>query len=460
VLQRDLRRIGERPRRGWVGARIALFLLVGIAAVGVAVVAFRASQAPTPIADGSITPAPNSGKPENAEWIRIPLRIPPPRSPAAPAQTAKEPKESEGEWWEHTIRPGDTLSSLFARAGLKPAVLHRVTSSSIETSALSRLKPGQHLQLRLTADGGIAELRHTIDPRRELRVTRNGSGFDSRLIEHELERRLQHASGVIHESLFLAAQDAGLPGSLTMALAEIFGWDIDFALSIRDGDQFTVLFEELYDQGERIGYGNILAAEFVNRGRTFTALRFEAPDGNAEYYAPDGQSMRKSFLRTPVKFSRISSKFDLRRRHPVLNRIRAHRGVDYAAPTGTPVRATGDGSVSFRGTKGGYGRTIVIRHPNGYSTLYAHLSRYAPKAKRGSRVQQGQVIAYVGKSGLATGPHLHYEFRVHGRHRNPLKVKLPKARPIPTRYRDAFEDQASPLLSKLERVKTVLLTAR
>jgi murein DD-endopeptidase MepM/ murein hydrolase activator NlpD len=258
------------------------------------------------------------------------------------------------------------------------------------------------------------------------------------------------AEARITSSLFVAGQEAGLSDNLIMQLAAIFGWDIDFALDIRAGDSFKLLFEQRFKDGRKVDEGPILAAEFSNRGDSLRAVRYTAPDGITGYYSETGMAMRKAFLRTPLKFTRISSNFNLRRRHPVLNRIRAHRGVDYAAPTGTPVKAAGDGVVVFAGTKGGYGKTVVLRHGGVYSTLYAHLSRYAGGLRRGQRVGQGAVIGYVGSTGLATGPHLHYEFQVNGIHRDPLNVPLPRAEGIPADQLPRFEAEAALLLAQLD----------
>jgi murein DD-endopeptidase MepM/ murein hydrolase activator NlpD len=245
-----------------------------------------------------------------------------------------------------------------------------------------------------------------------------------------------------------------------MELANIFGWDIDFALEIRAGDSFNLIYEEAYLDGEVFDNGNILAAEFTNRGKVFRAIRYQDDQGNSNYYSPDGSSMRKAFLRAPVDFRRISSRFRTARWHPVLGKKRPHKGVDYAAATGTPIKASGDGRVIFRGTKGGYGKTVIIKHGSQYTTLYGHMSRFNKKVKNGSRVQQGQTIGYVGKSGLATGPHLHYEFRVNGVHRNPLTVKIPAAAPIDKRYKSDFQHQSEPLLAKLDLMsRTQLATA-
>jgi murein DD-endopeptidase MepM/ murein hydrolase activator NlpD len=242
-----------------------------------------------------------------------------------------------------------------------------------------------------------------------------------------------------------------------MELANIFGWDIDFALDLRKNDQFSILYEKQFVDGEEIAAGNILAAEFSNRGKIFRAVRFVDPKGHSNYFTPEGDSMRKTFLRTPVDFARISSRFNLKRKHPVLNRIRAHKGVDYAASTGTPIKTTGDGRIIFRGRKGGYGRVVIVQHGQRYTTLYAHLSKFHSKRRSGSYVKQGQTIGYVGMSGLASGPHLHYEFRVNGVHRNPLTVSLPHAKPIDRKYLAAFKQQAQPLMSQLNQIKTVRL---
>jgi len=275
-----------------------------------------------------------------------------------------------------------------------------------------------------------------------------------------VELRQAYAAGTIEDSLFQSAQRAGLSDNLTMELAAIFGWDIDFALDIREGDHFAVVYEDKYLNGNKIGTGDIIAAEFTNRGTTYRAIRYTDASGHTDYYSPDGHSLRRAFLRTPVKFTRISSRFSLHRMHPILNRIRAHKGVDYAAPIGTPIRAAGDGKIIFRGRKGGYGRVIIIRHGSHYSTLYGHMSAFNSKVRLGSHVRQGQVIGYVGMSGLATGPHLHYEFRVNGVHRNPLTVKLPQAKPIEARYRDDFLRHAAPLVAQLELVKRTLLARK
>lgn len=353
-------------------------------------------------------------------------------------------------WHKVTVKSGDSLAKIFSRLGIPPRQLHDIVAQGGVAKKLTRIYPGQTLQFRTSEDDGLLELLYEIDDLNKVRVVRNESGFALGLTARKPERRTISASGTIENSLFVAAQRAKLPGNITMELAGIFGWDIDFALDIRRGDEFSVLYEDLYLDGERIGTGNILAAEFTNNGKMFQAVRYTDAKNHTDYYDASGHSMRKTFLRTPVSFSRISSRFSLGRKHPILNRIRAHKGVDYAASRGTPVKATGAGKIVLRGKKGGYGNTVVIQHGSTYSTLYAHLSSYARGQKTGSRVRQGQVIGYVGSSGLATGPHLHYEFRVSGTHRNPLTVRLPNAAPLAKAYQDDFSKASQSLLSQLE----------
>ena len=254
----------------------------------------------------------------------------------------------------------------------------------------------------------------------------------------KLEIRLAAVSGRIENSLFEAAQAAGLSEVLTLKLAEIFGWDIDFALDVQAGDTFGAIYEQQYWLGQKIADGPILAAEFSNQGNVYRAIGFRRSDGTIGYYTPDGQNLRRTFLRTPVKFSRVSSRFTESRYHPILKLWRAHTGVDYAAPIGTPIRATASGRITSLGWSGGYGNTVVIEHGNAVRTLYAHLSRFRTNMKAGQRVEQGEVIGYVGKSGLATGPHLHYEFLVDGRHENPLTSAYPGREPIAPEARESF----------------------
>lgn len=371
--------------------------------------------------------------------------------PIAPGgkQAGRSSDAADLEWHEVTVRPGDNMSLIFSRLGLKYAELHKIIGIGETTSGLKSLRPGQKIRIGL-ADEKIQKLIHEESLLRTLEVVRAGDHFEAAISVSEPERIVRTAAGVIDSSLFLSGQAAGLSDNLIMQLADIFGWDIDFVLDIRKGDHFAVVFEEYFKGDYKIRDGAILAAEFVNREKTFRAIRYVDENGAADYYADSGAAMRKAFLRTPVKFSRISSRFNLSRRHPILNTIRAHKGVDYAAPHGTPVKATGDGKIEFIGTNGGYGKMIVLRHGGSYSTAYAHLSRFARGMKQGKAVKQNQVIAYVGQTGLATGPHLHYEFRINGVHHNPLKVPFPKAEPLPEKYLADFRLKAEPLLAQLD----------
>jgi murein DD-endopeptidase MepM/ murein hydrolase activator NlpD len=354
------------------------------------------------------------------------------------------------DWRSVRVRPGDSLSVIFGRNGYSARDLHEIMSLGKETRALTRIHPGKEIRFLSDDAGLLAAMAYDLSESRVLEVRRGEGGFVARTIEHEIETRLAQASGTITDSLFMTASRAGLSDNLTMELAGIFGWDIDFSLDIRKNDRFSVIYEELFLHGEKLRDGRILAAEFVNRGKVHRAIHYTDADKRSDYYSPNGDSMRKAFLRSPVDFTRVSSRFNLNRRHPILNTIRAHRGVDYAAPTGTPVRATGDGRIVSLGTNGGYGKTIVIQHGSRYSTLYAHLNGYARGLRAGHTVRQGQVIGYVGMTGLATGPHLHYEFQVDGVHRDPLRVRLPDASPLQAKYIEDFQDYARPLLARLD----------
>ncbi|PRB79357.1 peptidoglycan DD-metalloendopeptidase family protein [Pseudomonas sp. MYb185] len=365
---------------------------------------------------------------------------------------AAEPAEAPApEWSSVTVAPGDTLSIVFQNAGLSANTLHAVVNSSKDAKAFTRLRVGQELELKLDDEGQLLGMRSKLNSLETIRVDRDGDSyaFSKDVIEPDVSTRF--ANGSIDSSLFVAAQNAGLSHNLTMQMANIFGYDVDFAREIRQGDSFEVLFEEKHIDDQRVGTGNILAARFTNRGKTYTAVRYTDRNGQSSYYRADGTSMRKAFIRTPVEFARISSRFNPGRRHPVLNKIRAHKGVDYAAATGTPIKATGDGRVVHVGRKGGYGNTVVIKHGQTYQTLYAHMSRYASGLRAGSNVSQGQVIGYVGATGLATGPHLHYEFQVNGTHVDPLSVKLPASDPIPQGERTAFMALSNQLMASLDQ---------
>ena len=351
-----------------------------------------------------------------------------------------------------TVKSGDTLTHVFRRVGLGAKQVYQVTQIDKKSKNLNRLSPGQTFDFELS-DKSLNKLTYHVDKTHKIIVERTNNGeFEIKKENREYEARVTYAKADITTSLFDAAQDAGLSDNLTMDLAHIFGWDIDFALDIRKGDKFVVMYEELFLDGERVRDGNILAAEFINQGKSFQAIRYTDAKNNSNFYSADGKSMRKAFLRSPVDFTRISSRFG-KRYHPTLKKRKSHNGVDYAASRGTPIKAAGDGKIIWRARKGGYGKTVMIKHGSRYTTLYAHMKSYNRKAKRGSHVKQGQVIGYVGTTGRSTGPHLHYEFRVNGAHRNPLTVKLPNAASIKKEYLSDFLSKSRPLMARLDIVK-------
>lgn len=374
--------------------------------------------------------------------------------------TTTSPETTELNELTHVVKSGENLSTIFSQLELSKVDLHNIIHANATGKEFASIRPGKRLLAKVNQNGELEQLFYAKNAIDTLIASRTDTSFDVKKVSKQIDRHISSAEGTIHSSLFLDGKEAGLPEKTIMELANIFAWDIDFALSLREGDRFTVVYEKLFVDGKEINSGNILSAEFVNQDHIFTALRFEDKKGNSSYYSPDGKSMRKAFLRTPVDFARISSHFNLKRKHPVLNRIRAHKGVDYAAKTGTPIKTTGDGKIVFRGRKGGYGRVVIVQHGQKYSTLYAHLSSFKKGQRNGSRVKQGQVIGYVGKSGLATGPHLHYEFRVNGVHRNPLTVKLPHADPINSSLMAEFKAQTEPLLAQLNKVKANSLLAQ
>jgi len=391
---------------------------------------------------------------------------------ASDMQTSEQASSDEGKPEDQTGEPvaetdplaksvvvanGDTLSTVFAKVGLSPAVMHAVLASSPDAKQLSRLKIGQTLEFQLTEQGELASLRSKLNSLETLALEQTPKGYVFKKEQVKPEVSTVYARGEIDSSLFLAAKRAGLSHNLTMDLANVFGYDIDFALDIRKGDSFEVIYEEKTVEGKRVGTGNILAARFTNRGKTYSAVRYTSKDGSTSYYNADGTSMRKAFIRTPVDFARISSRFSNGRKHPILNKIRAHKGVDYAAPHGTPIKSAGDGKVLLAGRKGGYGNTVIIQHGQRYRTLYAHMQGFAKGVRNGSTVKQGQIIGYIGTTGLSTGPHLHYEFQVDGVHVDPLGLKLPMADPIAKSEMPRFMQQSQPLMARMDEERATML---
>jgi murein DD-endopeptidase MepM/ murein hydrolase activator NlpD len=380
-------------------------------------------------------------------------------SVAAPVPAAPEEANFAFSTIEVVVSRNDTMDRLFRRFELNLGDLATLRGLPELRNQVDRLKPGEMLRI-MHRGGELVGMERKLSDSETLKVTRDENGFISDVLENPLEIRTRTASAVIDSSLFQAAADAGLDERVAFDLAEIFQYDIDFVLDIQQGDRFTVVYEEVFQDGARLRNGNILAAKFINEGREYRAVRYVESQGHSEYFTPDGKSLRKAFMRSPVQFSRISSRFNPSRRHPVLNTIRAHRGVDYAAPVGTPVRAAGEGRVRFVGRSGGYGNVVELEHGSGVVTVYGHLSRFAKQLRRGQRVELGKVIGYVGSTGLATGPHLHYEYRVRGVHKNPQTVPLPDAEPILASERDRFLTATADLVNLIDLPAGPVLVAR
>ena len=377
-----------------------------------------------------------------------------------PVKTAQEVQEPKVEGHREVIvARGDTLSTLFAKVGLPATTVHEVLASDKQAKLFSKLKHGQKLEFELDANGQLSNLHSKVSDLETITLTKGPKGFAFSRVTTKPTLRSAYAHGVINSSLSQSAQRAGLSHSMTMDMASVFGYDIDFAQDIRQGDEFDVIYEQKVVNGKTIGTGNILSARFTNRGKTYTAVRYTNKQGSSSYYTADGNSMRKAFIRTPVDFARISSRFSMGRKHPILNKIRAHKGVDYAAPRGTPIKAAGDGKVLLAGRRGGYGNTVIIQHGNSYRTLYGHMQGFAKGVTTGGTVKQGQVIGYIGTTGLSTGPHLHYEFQVNGVHVDPLGQKLPMADPIAKSERARFLQQSQPLMARMDQEKSTMLAS-
>ena len=364
------------------------------------------------------------------------------------------PADTQNDWHEAQLKKGETLARFGQRTNLGRKTALSMARATRDIFSARKLRPQHPMRFTLDEEGNLQKAHYHIDDERYLAWLRTPEDdLQAEIRTYPGTTRVREAYGRIETSLFRAGEKAGLSSKMIMELAGIFQWDIDFARGLRKGDWFRVVYRETYRDGERVNSGPILAAEFHNRDDNYTAIRFTDADGKADYYQPDGHSIRKAFLRSPVKFNRVTSGFSRSRKHPVLGYTRAHEGVDYAAPQGTPIRATGNGRVIHRGRQGGYGHVVKLEHANGlYTTVYAHMNRYSGAAREGSRVQQGDTIGYVGQSGLATGPHLHYEFHVRDQARNPLKVDLPEAEPLPDKHRDAFAQRRHHMLAWLAAI--------
>lgn len=401
---------------------------------------------------GSIVPALDGAMEREAQPERITqaIALPPP-----PVQrTTSAPRN---DWQTVRIASGQTLGSVFADLGIPASTMHRVLSVPEAGQLATRLRVGTELAFEIGADGTLKGLRFDQDESKRIQLAVSETGIQREVIERPLERRVVIAGGTIRSSLFADGAKAGLSATVMNDMVKALQYDIDFAQDLREGDAFQIVYEELWREGERLRDGGVVAVNFINQGKPYTAVRFEHK-GQQEFFDLDGRPLRKSFMRTPIEFARLTSGFGARR-HPVLGRMRMHKGVDYAAPTGTPIFAAGDARVKFAGWQNGYGRTVILDHGNGITTLYAHMSRLG-NYRVGQRVQQGRTIGYVGASGLATGPHLHYEFRVNGVHRNPLTVTMPKPEPLTGAALAEYRRATAPALAQLKRIEGFQLAAR
>jgi murein DD-endopeptidase MepM/ murein hydrolase activator NlpD len=364
--------------------------------------------------------------------------------------TATVSGNSTSFWRNERIQRGDTVAELLRRLNVEDQAASDFLRKSKSAEGLRQLAVGKEVQAETDANGALLALRYPGNDANQVVIEKDGSSFKTRTLPAQTEKRVQIRTGEIKTNLFSATDEAGLPDPAANQLADIFGGDIDFHRDLRKGDKFTVIYEMNYVNGEPVRTGRILSAEFVNHGHAFRAAYFQTTEFTGDYFSPEGKSMHKAFLRSPLEFSRISSGFSLSRFHPILNKWRSHKGVDYAAPMGAKVKVTSDGVVAFVGKQGGYGNVVMIDHQGRFSTVYGHLSRFAGGLHKGQRVRQGQIIGYVGMTGLATGPHLHYEFKLNGVQRDPLKVALPDGKPISDAQKTAFGDATNQLFAQLD----------
>ena len=352
------------------------------------------------------------------------------------------------------IKRNDSLFSILKRLGIEEKNIVTLVNSD-RSNLLAQIKIGKTLEVGINDSNIVISLNYIKDFKSGVRAEKSGEVYEIEEYELNTEKYRVFKNIEINNSLYVDGLKEGLPDSVIMDLVYIFGWDIDFVHDIRPGDSYSLIYEEVFVNGEKKLDGDILIAEFINRDRTHTAIRYKLQNGFSEYFSLEGRNVKKAFLRSPVKFSYISSSYNLKRRHPILHKIRAHTGVDYAASRGTPVRTTGDGTVVFVGKKGGYGNLVEIKHTEDYSTRYAHLNKFHSKIKVGKKVNQSETIGYVGRTGTATGDHLHYEFRVNGKHTNPLTVKLPNAKPIHENDKDSYGLHAKKILADLKKYQNL-----
>ena len=357
---------------------------------------------------------------------------------------------------EERIERGDTVAALLSRLQIRNADAEQILRSGNHAASLRQLVPGKTVRVMTSADGKLVNLRY-LNGETLLTVDCSGDVCKIREDYAQLERRVLMKSADIQMSLYAATDAAGLSDAIATQIADIFSSDVDFHRDLRKGDRFSVVYEMLYNRGEPVRSGRVLAAEFYNQGKTYQAVWFDYAPRQGGYYSLQGRSLRKQFLRTPLEFSRITSGYTNARFHPILQAWHAHKGIDYAAPTGTRVKATAEGIVEIATRQGGYGNLVVLRHQAQYTTWYGHLSGFARGLQKGKRVMQGEVIGYVGATGMATGPHLHYEFRVNDVQQNPLRVAMPAAPPITADQRTRFAEAAKPYSTQLQLLRTTNL---
>lgn len=366
---------------------------------------------------------------------------------------------------EGVVVPGETMYEVFIRYGLDIQDLFSIREASANIFSLRNISAGQNYKLLANEQNKVLSFIYRMNDDYILKIVRDGEGFTptskslvwgftAEKTAIEYEKRVAHIGGIIDDNLISSVGEGKDKNRLALNLSDIFAWDIDFTTDIRNGDIFKMIVEELYENGEFIKYGNILAAEFVNNGDAYNAYRFEHNDIR-EYYNKEGKLLRRAFLKAPLNYRRISSGFSMGRFHPILKKYRPHHGVDYAAPSNTPVSTVGDGTVLFAGYKGGYGKLLIIRHPNGYETRYGHLSKFAKGIKRGLKIAQGDTIGYVGTTGITTGPHLHYEMRLNSKFINPIKIKIPTGRPLPDNAREEFIQFTNTMTSTLASINPI-----
>jgi murein DD-endopeptidase MepM/ murein hydrolase activator NlpD len=432
-------------------ARLQTLAVVACVLAGLVVLRVLLSGAPAP---RGITAA--SHRAASSPTPQTPARV---AAAAASATVMRAVTPSELSTIRVIVSRNDTLDHIFRRLALSLSDLASLRSLPGIRAHLDTLHPGETLTL-IAKSGTLVGLERRLNIEQTLKVDRSGAGFTANVLQNPLATRARTISGRIDSSLFEAVASAGGHDQTALSLADIFGYDIDFVLDIRPGDAFTVTYSEVLQDGKYLQDGPVLAARFVNQGKEYLAVRYVGASGNADYYSPQGSSLHKAFLRAPLEFTRVSSPFNLHRMHPILNTIRAHKGVDYAAPIGTPVRAAGDGRVLFAGVRGGYGNLVELDHSRGITTVYGHLSRFAKGLRQGQHVVQGQVIAFVGMTGLATGPHLHYEYRVDGVFKNPQTIKLPEGLPIDGPQRADFLARSTSLLASLNPPPAASLVSR